>query len=72
MIAYDAFQTKPDHFGKFWHLVQKKAPPSSRMGTYWKTEGIQSYLGTRRRYDPIKSSLSESKNGIIWGQKLPF
>ena len=39
----------------------KNGPPSSRTGTYRKTEGIKSYLRIRGRYEPIESSLSQAK-----------
>ena len=47
--------------GQFGQSGPKNGPPSSRTGTYRKTEGIQSYLRMWGRYDPIESSLSEAK-----------
>ena len=65
-IAYDIYfrpkqsiiDPKEGHFGP---SVPENGPPSSRMGTYRKTEGIQSYLRTWESDDPIKSSPSEAK-----------
>ena len=37
------------------------------MGTYWKTEGIQSYLRIWRSYGPIESGPSERKKGGLYG-----
>ena len=41
----------------------ENSPPSSQMGTYWKTKGIQSCLRIWRSYDPIELSSSEPVNG---------
>ena len=59
------------HWGQKWHFWLKKGhfgqsvpengPPSSRMGTYLKTEGIESYLRTWTSYDPIESGPFEVK-----------
>ena len=49
---------KKGHFGQ---SGPENGLPSSRTGTYRKTEGIQSYLRIRGRYEPIESSLSEAK-----------
>ena len=51
---------KKCHFGQ---LVPENGPPSSQMGPYRKTEGIQSYLGTWESYDPTESGPSEAKMG---------
>ena len=37
------------------------------MGTYWKTEGIQSYLRIWGSYGPIESGPSERKKGGLYG-----
>ena len=50
-----AFWLKKSYFGQ---SVLENGPPSSRMSTYRKTEGIQSYLRTWGRYDPIEWGLS--------------
>ena len=56
MIAYDAFQTKTEHFWtKKRHFVQSRLENSllsGRTDIYRKTEGIQSYLRILKRYDP--------------------
>ena len=41
--------------------------PSSQMGTYRKTKGIQSYLRIWWRYDPIESGPSEPKKWELRG-----
>ena len=64
-IPYEAFLTKTEHFwpkkGHFGQSGLENGLPSSLRRTYWKTEGIQSYLGIWGRYDPIKLGLSEAK-----------
>ena len=50
--------------GNFWQLWPYNSMPSSRMGTYRKTEGIQSYLKIWGCYDPIESGPSDPKK---WG-----
>ena len=52
------FSPKKGHFGQ---SGPENGPPSGQTGTYSKTEGIQSYLRTWGRYDPIESGLSEAK-----------
>ena len=66
---------------QFWlkkgHIRQslpENGPPSSPMDTYWKTEGIQSYLRIWVSYDPIESGPSEAKKGgyVDVAQKKTF
>ena len=45
----------------------KNGPPSSQMGTYLKTEGIQSCLRIWGIYDPIELGPFEPKNGGLYG-----
>ena len=52
------FAKKESYFGQ---SVLENGPPSSRMGTYRKTEGIQSYLRTWGRFDPIELGPSQAK-----------
>ena len=52
------FSPKKGHFGQ---SGPENGPPSSPTGTYKKTEGIQSYLRTWGRYDPIELGLTEAK-----------
>ena len=47
--------------GHFEHSGPESGPPSGPMGTYKKTEGIQSYLRIWARYDPIEPGLFEAK-----------
>ena len=54
----------------FWkicsELAEKNRPPSSQTATYWKTEGIQSYLRICGRYVPVESNpLSPDKGGYM-------
>ena len=69
--AYDTFQNKTEHFGPkkdhFRQTVPENDPPSSRMGTYRKSEGIQSYLRIWGSYDPIASGPSEDVMRGLFG-----
>ena len=47
--------------GHFEQSGPENGPPRGPTGTYKKTEGIQSYLWTWGRYDPIESGLSGAK-----------
>ena len=57
-IAYNAFQTKTEHYwpqkGHFEQLVPENGPPSSQLGTYQKTEDIESYLRICGSYDRVR------------------
>ena len=58
------FGPKKGHFGQ---SGPRNDPPSGQTATYQKTEGIQSYLRIRGRYEPIEASLSEAKKGGYMG-----
>ena len=53
--------------GNFRQLGPYNGLPSSRMGTYRKTKGIQSYLRIWGCYDPIESGPSETKKVGLYG-----
>ena len=48
--------------GHFGLLGPKNSPPSSQTATYWKTKGIQSYLGIWGRYDQLSGTRLSPKN----------
>ena len=50
--------------GSFGQSGPENSPPSSQMGTYRKTKGIQSCLRIWGSYDPIELSQPEPKK---WG-----
>ena len=52
--------------GNFRQLGPYNGLPNSRMGTYRKTKGIQSYLRIWGCYDPIESGPSETKKGGLY------
>ena len=66
-----SYQSRPDRTrpdiaflaqkGPFWEIGARKRPAQRTTGIYWKTEGIQSYLGIWGIYDPIETGLSEAK-----------
>ena len=58
------FSPKKDRFGQ---SGPENGPPSGPIGTYWKTVGIQSYLRTWGRYDPIEPGLFEAKKVSYMG-----
>ena len=78
-IRCNAIQWNNMHFwpknGNFRQLGPYNGLPNSRMGTYRKTKGIQSYLRIWGCYDPIESGPSETKKGCLYGcsvKKLRF
>merc|ERR1712015_303967 len=58
------FGPQKGHFGQ---SVPKNSPPSGQTATYWKTNGIQSYLRIWGCYDPIESGPSETKKVGLYG-----
>ena len=70
IIRYHVIQWNNMHFwpknGNFRQLGPYNGLPNSRMGTYRKTEGIQSYLRIWGCYDPIESGPSETKKGGLY------
>ena len=48
--------------GHFGLLEPKNSPPSSQTTTYWKTEGIQSYLRIWGRHDLLSRTRLSPKN----------
>merc|ERR1712218_254538 len=55
------FGPQKDHFGQ---LGPRNGPPGGQTATYWKTEGIQSYLRIWGTYDLVESRPFELKK---WG-----
>ena len=53
--------------GNFGQSGPYNGPPSSQMGTYRKTEAIQSCLRIRGSYDAIESGPSEPKKRGLYG-----